>query len=175
MGFFVTVYEWFLGLEDKKDFDLLTDVIELDDEEIASSDITEQYRQFKAAVADSHYIALMRIGREIKSFDPASHTIGVHNVAVHTARLAKKAGLPVDVALVSASALSHDIGKFGCRGKDAKRIPFLHYYYTWQWLTDCGMPTIAHIAANHSTWDLEFENLQIESLKIGRASCRERV
>ena len=174
VGFFVTVYEWFLGLEDKKNFDLLTDIIELDDEEIASSDITEQYRQFKAAVADSHYIALMRIGREIKSFDPASHTIGVHNVAVHTARLAKKAGLPVDVALVSASALSHDIGKFGCRGKDAKRIPFLHYYYTWQWLTDCGMPTIAHIAANHSTWDLEFENLQIESLILIYSDFRVR-
>ena len=68
----------------------------------------------------------MRIGREIMPFDPASHTIGVHHIALATARQAAAAGLPVDVALVSASALSHDIGKFGCRGEDASRIPYLH-------------------------------------------------
>lgn len=88
--------------------------------------------------------------------------------------MAAKAGLPVDVALVSAAALSHDAGKFGCRGKDARRIPYLHYYYTWDWLTRGGMPAIAHIAANHSTWDLEFENLQLESLLLIYADFRVR-
>lgn len=35
-------------------------------------------------------------------FDPACHTIDVHNVALHTAKLAKEAGLPVDLPLVRA-------------------------------------------------------------------------
>ena len=90
------------------------------------------------------------------------------------ARQAAEAGLPVDVALVSAAALSHDIGKFGCRGEDASRIPYLHYYYTWQWLTGCGCHNIAHVAANHSTWDLEFENLPLESLLLIYADFRVR-
>ena len=107
-------------------------------------------------------------------FDAASHTIGVRNVAVRTALAAHEAGLPVDVPLVAAASLSHDIGKFACRGADAARIPYLHYYYTWQWLVDRGLETIAHIAANHSTWDLEFENLTIESLLLIYADFRVR-
>lgn len=90
---------------------------------------------------DDYFIELMRIGREIMPFDPASHTIGVHHVAVHMARQALQAGIPVDIALCSAAALSHDIGKFGCRGRDARRIPYLHYYFTWQWLEGHGVPT----------------------------------
>jgi hypothetical protein len=108
------------------------------------------------------------------AFDPAGHTFGVRHVAVHTARQAKRAGLPVDVALVACTALSHDIGKFGCRGEDMPRIPYLHYYYTWKWLEERNMPDIAHIAANHSTWDLEFENLPIESLILIYADFRVR-
>ena len=72
----------------------------------------------------------MRLGMEATPFDLASHTIGVHNIALHTAILAKKAGFPVDLPLVSAAALGHDIGKFGCRGEDLSRIAYLHYYYT---------------------------------------------
>ena len=90
------------------------------------------------------------------------------------ARQARKAGIPVDVALASAAALSHDIGKFGCRGANARRIPYLHYYFTWQWLENHGLPTIANIAANHSTWDLEFENLPGESLLLIYADFRVR-
>ena len=54
------------------------------------------------------------------------------------------------------------------------RIPYLHYYYTWKWLEERNMPDIAHIAANHSTWDLEFENLPIESLILIYADFRVR-
>ena len=62
----------------------------------------------------------------------------------------------------------------GCRGQDAQRIPYLHYYYTDRWLTEQGLPRIAHIAANHSTWDLEFENLSLESLILIYADFRVR-
>ena len=175
LEFFLTVFTWLLAREQGHcPFDPLTDLYMLTPEEEAESPIREEYAAFRAAVRDVRFVALLRIGREIMPFDPASHTIGVHNVAVHTARMAAKAGLPVDVALVSAAALSHDAGKFGCRGKDARRIPYLHYYYTWDWLTRGGMPAIAHIAANHSTWDLEFENLQLESLLLIYADFRVR-
>ena len=116
----------------------------------------------------------MRIGKEIMPFDPASHTIGVHNVALHTAIMAVKAGIPVDLPLVSGAALGHDVGKFGCRGEDAARIPYLHYYYTWQWFSQLGLEDIGYISANHSTWDLEFENLPIESLLLIYADFRVR-
>ena len=36
------------------------------------------------------------------------------------------------------------------------------------------MPTIAHIAVNHSTWDLELENLPLESLVLIYADFRVR-
>ena len=74
----------------------------------------------------------------------------------------------------AAASLSHDIGKFGCRGKDAPRTPYLHYYFTWQYLSEQDLPHIAHVAANHSTWDLEFENLPIESLLLIYADFRVR-
>ncbi len=154
--------------------DPLTDVPPLTADELAGSRIAAEYGRFSAAVRAAHFAALMRIGRETQPFDPASHTIGVHHVALSAARQAASAGLPVDVALVSASALSHDIGKFGCRGPDARRIPYLHYYFTWQWLSDQGCPSIAHVAANHSTWDLEFENLPLESLILIYADFRVR-
>ncbi len=75
---------------------------------------------------------------------------------------------------MSAASLSHDIGKFGCRGEDAPRTPYLHYYFTWQYLSEQDLPHIAHVAANHSTWDLEFENLPIESLLLIYADFRVR-
>ncbi len=155
-------------------FDPLTDLIALEPPECQGSRVQQEYRRFARAVAESHYLALMRIGREVQPFDPASHTIGVHNVAVHTAKLAAEAGFQVDLPLVSAAALGHDIGKFGCRGADAKRIPYLHYYYTWQWFSENQMPETGHVSANHSTWDLEFENLPVESLLLIYADFRVR-
>ncbi|MDO4568198.1 MAG: hypothetical protein Q4B99_04475 [Clostridia bacterium] len=175
VALYVSAYEALLdGEQERCAFDMLSDVRPVTEDELAHSDTADEYLRFRAEIERGHYIALLRIGRDIMRFDPASHTIGVHNVAVHMARLARLAGLPADVPLISAAALSHDIGKIGCRGKDAARIPFLHYYYTWQWLADASMPAIAHIAANHSTWDLEFENLQLESLILIYADFRVR-
>lgn len=145
-------------------FDMLTDLAAHGPED--GSRVADELPAFHAALHASHFVTMLRIGRELLPFDAASHTIGVHNIATLTAQCAKEAGLPVDVPLVSAAALCHDIGKFGCRGADAKRIPYLHYYYTWQWLSGHGMEHIAHISANHSTWDLEFENLPVESLLL---------
>ncbi len=155
-------------------FDPYLDLLPLPEDAISGSRVEAQYARFEQAVRESHLMAVMRLGMESTPFDPASHTIGVHNIALHTAILAKKAGFPVDLPLVSAAALGHDIGKFGCRGEDLSRIAYLHYYYTWQWFSRHDMEEIGYISANHSTWDLEFENLPIESLLLIYADFRVR-
>lgn len=157
-----------------REFDPLTDVLRFPEEALQQSRVTEEYDRFHRATVEAHVLPLMRISREVRPFDPASHTVGVHNVALHTAIMAARAGIPVDLPLVSAAAFGHDIGKFGCRGDDARRIPYLHYYYTWQWFSEYDMEEIGHVSANHSTWDLEFENLPVESLLLIYADFRVR-
>ena len=164
---------WALQHEDAP-FDPLTDLLPLPEGAISESRVAEEYGRFQALVEEKRLMALLRIGRECMPFDTASHIIGVHNVALHAAILARAAGLPVDLPLVSAASLSHDVGKFGCRGADLKRIAYLHYYFTWTWLEEAGLPEIGHVAANHSTWDLEFENLPMESLLLIYADFRVR-
>ena len=172
-----TVYlpalEWALAHETCS-FDPMTDLLAVPAESLPQSRIREEYGRFQALVARSHLMALLRIGRVCMPFDTASHVIGVHNVALHAGLLAQKAGLPVDLPLVSAASFAHDVGKFGCRGANARRIPYLHYYYTWAWLEEAGLEEIAQVAANHSTWDLEFENLPMESLLLIYADFRVR-
>ncbi|MEN6340486.1 MAG: HD domain-containing protein, partial [Clostridiaceae bacterium] len=174
LKFYLSVLSRLLDIERENAFDPLLDCLPVTEEEVGKSPIADQCALFSDTIKKSNYRELLRIGREIMPFDPAGHTFGVRHVALQTARQAARAGLPVDVALVGAASLAHDIGKFGCRGEDTQRIPYLHYYYTWKWLEDGGMPDIAHIAANHSTWDLEFENLPIESLILIYADFRVR-
>ena len=71
-------------------------------------------------------------------------------------------GEKIDLSLVSAAAAAHDIGKYGCR--PGENVPHLHYYYTGYWLENRDLAEISHIAANHSTWDLELDALPAESL-----------
>lgn len=174
-AFYLAVLRWFLNTEKGRcPYDPLTDIPALTEAELADSRVAAEFAACREAVRQSYFVELMRIGREIMPFDPASHTIGVHHLALHMGRQAKAVGFPVDIPMVSAAALCHDIGKFGCRGADAGRIPYLHYYYTDQWLRRQGLPSIAHISANHSTWDLEFENLTPESLLLIYADFRVR-
>ena len=156
-------------------FDPCLDLLPLPEDSIPGSRVEGQYRLFTDTVRQDHLMAVMRLGMEATPFDPASHTIGVHNVALHTAILAKRAGFPVDLPLVRAAALGHDIGKFGCRGEDlrAHRLSALLLYLA---VVQSGhrMEEIGYISANHSTWDLEFENLPIESLLLIYADFRVR-
>ena len=66
----------------------------------------------------------------------------------------------------------HDIGKYGCKKSEEKRVPYLHYYYTDLCFNRFDMPMTGHIAANHSTWDLELDNLSVESLLLIYADFR---
>ena len=114
----------------------------------------------------------MRINREITPFNTIGHIAGVHYVAVFIGNQLRGTDVPIDMALLSGAAAGHDLGKFGCSPAEAARTPYLHYYYTDELLKRKGMPMISHIASNHSTWDLELENLSVESLILIYADFR---
>lgn len=131
----------------------------------------EYYRLLKSNrknyVYEFHVLA-----SQLKPFNTLGHVAGVHYVAMHMARQLAAKQVPVDLALISAAAATHDIGKFGCKDDEITRLPHLHYYYTDEFLLRMGFPAIAHIASNHSTWDLELENLSCENLLLIYADFR---
>ena len=113
---------------------------------------------------------LMRLGLEATPYRTLEHIAGVHHVAMTAARGLRRAGIPLDLALVSGSAAGHDIGKFGCR--PGERVPYLHYYYTDLWFRRRRITDIGHVAANHSVWDLEPDYVSVESLLLIYADFR---
>ena len=145
-------------------FDPFLDLALLSAEEQADCDRWQDYARFVDHYRREYVYEMMRLGLEVTPYCTLEHIAGVHHLAVQTARGLKAAGVPIDLALVSASAAGHDIGKFGC--KPGERVPYLHYYYTDQWFKTRDIAGIGHIAANHSTWDLEIENLSAESLVL---------
>lgn len=153
-------------------FDPLLDFPLLSNSEVQTEGYTNEYIKMCRLARANHIYEFMRIGSETTPFNTLGHIAGVHYIAVYMARQLRAAGIPVDVALASGAAASHDIGKYGCRKSEERRVPYLHYYYTDYCMTANGMPEIAHIAANHSTWDLEFENLSVESLLLIYADFR---
>lgn len=144
----------------------------LTDEQIGSNSAGAEYRKFREYWDQYYLLEFMRIGKEITPYNTLGHICGVHFIALHVAKQLVQAGAPVDLALVSGAAAGHDLGKYGCKGAESRRIPYLHYYYTDQLMKRNGMPMIAHIASNHSTWDLELENLSVESLLLIYADFR---
>ncbi|HQA48606.1 MAG TPA: cytidyltransferase, partial [Bacillota bacterium] len=132
-----------------------------------NGEITEnpdEYRLFLKAFDGEYIYQMMKLNGELLGHDTLDHICGVHFLSLYIARQLKELGLPVDLGRVSGAAAGHDIGKYGCRGAQAKRVPYLHYYYTDQWFKKRGIVYIRNIAINHSTWDLELEHLPLESL-----------
>ena len=153
-------------------FDPTKDMIFLSDSEIEEKGYSEEYCRLHRMVKSRYVYEFMRIGIDITPFNTLGHISGVHYVAMFAARQLEKVGVPVDLGIVSGAAAGHDIGKYGCRKSEEMRIPYLHYYYTDLCYNRFDMPTIGHIAANHSTWDLELENLSVESLLLIYADFR---
>lgn len=145
-----------LSFDPRYDFAFCTE------EESRASFVADEYRQFLTRFRKEYIYEMMRIGQEATPFRTLEHIAGVHHVAMTVARAFAAGGGLVDLALMSGAAAGHDIGKFGC--KAGERVPYLHYHYTDQWFARRGMNAIGHIAANHSVWDLELENLSSESL-----------
>ncbi len=171
--FYLTVLQVLLDRERAVlSFDPMLDFQFLPEAEYASCDCAGEYRRFLAAWREEFVYELMRLGLEVTPFRTLSHISGVHYIALTAARGLSEAGVDVDLSLISAAAAAHDIGKFGCR--PGERVPYLHYYYTDQWLLARRMERISHIASNHSTWDLELESLSVESLLLIYADFRSK-
>ncbi len=142
----------------------------LEEDELALSAHQDSYRLFLRAYRREFVYEMMRLGLEATPWRTLEHIAGVHHVAVSAARDLKRAGVPIDLPLVSAAAAGHDIGKFGCR--PGERVPYLHYYYTDLWFRRRHMEDVGYVAANHSVWDLELDYLSAESLALIYADFR---
>lgn len=142
----------------------------LDEEEYKKFERAGEYDRFVKEFRSQYIYEMMRLNREATPFETLGHIAGVHYVAMTVARGLYYAGVPIDLSLASGAAAGHDIGKFGC--KPNERVPYLHYYYTAQWFDAHDMEGIGHIAANHSTWDLELDNISVESLVLIYADFR---
>ena len=151
-------------------FDPWLDFTFCTEEELADSGVAEEYRQFLHRWREEYVYELLRLGREVTPFRTLEHIAGVHHVSMTVARAFKSGGGLIDLGLMSGAAAGHDIGKFGC--KPGERVPYLHYFYTDQWFSWRGLTAIGRIAANHSVWDLEIENLSSESLVLVYADFR---
>lgn len=125
---------------------------------------TGEYKMFKKAFLDNWIYELMKMDMALTGHNTLEHILGVNYVSLYIARQIKMLNLPIDLGIVAGSSLGHDIGKYGVLDADAKRVPYLHYYYTEKWFERFNLKKIGHIATNHSTWDLELENLPLESL-----------
>lgn len=171
--FYLDILGELLGREKEQlAFDRCRDFEYLSEEEAEKSEIREEYCQYIEQFRRLEVYPFLRIARECTPFDTLGHVAGVHFTAMHIARQLACTHVPIDLALISAAAMIHDIGKFGCRDKEAGRVPYLHYYYTARFSKRFHFETIGHIAANHSTWDLELENLSVENLILIYADFR---
>lgn len=144
----------------------------LTEEEEKTSNCLEEYLKFKEIFMDKWIYELMKLDLVLTGHNTLEHVMGVNNISLYIGRQLKKLNLPVDLGIVVGAALGHDIGKYGVRDEDMDRVPYLHYYYTEEWFNRFGLYKIGHIATNHSTWDLELENLPIESLILIYADFR---
>ncbi len=153
-------------------YDKFSDFNFLNQDEINELENSEEYINFLNFFDKNYIYELMMLDEEVNGYNTLRHVAAVHYVAMHVARQMKKVGIPINLGLVSGAAAGHDIGKYGCKGLEKRRVPYLHYYYTDQWFTKYNMSSIGLIASNHSTWDLELENLPLESLILIYADFR---
>jgi len=123
-----------------------------------------EYKRFLKAFNDEYTYEMMKLSQEILEYNTLDHICGVNWIALFIGRQLYNLGLPIDLGRISGTAAGHDIGKYGCKNVEIERTPYLHYYYTDMWFKKHNIPYIGHIAVNHSVWDLELENLPLESL-----------
>lgn len=98
------------------------------EEEYSLCDQAKEYRWFLAAWREEFVYELMRMGLEVTPFRALNHIAGVHYIAMTAARGLAEAQVDVDLALISAAAAAHDVGKFGCPAWGAGALPPLLLY-----------------------------------------------
>ena len=158
-----------LAEERNLSFDMTMDFAFCTEAEAADS---PYYQRFLQVWRQDFVYELLRLGSELTPFSTLQHIAMVHHVAMTVGRALCRSGVTVDLGLTSAAAAGHDIGKFGCL--PGERVPYLHYYYTDEWLTRSGLPQVGQVAGNHSTWDLELANLSVESMLLIYADFRSK-
>lgn len=136
----------------------------LTDEEAQALEDPKEYLLFKKYFNQEFVYEMMKLNQEVIGYSTLDHICGVHFLALKVARQLKNAGLPIDLGRVAGAAAGHDIGKFGCKPDEMKRVAYYHYFYTGEWFEKRDIVYIRNVAINHSTWDLELEALPIESL-----------
>lgn len=136
----------------------------LKNEEIIALESPYEYIKFSKAFRKKHVYEMMKLNHELLGRSTIEHILGVHYLALKIARQLKEKGIAVDLGRVSGAAAGHDLGKFGCRPEEIKKIAYYHYYYTDVWFQSLDIHYIKNVAVYHSTWDLELESLSIESL-----------
>ncbi|MGB3368671.1 MAG: cytidyltransferase [Acidaminobacteraceae bacterium] len=123
-----------------------------------------EYIKFKKYFMSDYVYEMIKLSQDIMGFTTLDHICGVHHLALKIGRQLKSLDYPIDLGKVSGSAAGHDIGKYVCKINERKRVAYYHYHYTGEWFKERKIVYIRNIAINHSTWDLELENLQLEAL-----------
>ncbi len=136
----------------------------LTEDEVSELEDAKEFLAFRKYFINEYVYEMMKLNQEVIGYTTLDHICGVHHLAMRIARQLKYAGFPIDLGRVSGAAAGHDIGKFGCKPDEMKRVAYYHYFYTGEWFEKREIVYIRNVAINHSTWDLELEALPIESL-----------
>ena len=134
----------------------------LTEAELAPWPSAPEYRRLLDCLEAEGFLTALAMAQHWRGFSIQDHVLGVTGLALWIGRQLAKA-IPVDLPLLHGGAIGHDVGKFGCVGDEAKRIPRLHYYYTHQYYAARDLGGLGHIATNHSCWDLELIRLPVET------------
>lgn len=124
----------------------------------------DEYRRYLRFFKQYRVEEMMYLDDQLFQRNTLDHLLGVHYIAMQTARKLSDLGIPVDLGRVSGSASGHDIGKYGVIPSDIGRIAYYHYFYSDEWYRKKMLENIGNVAVNHSTWDLELNALSVESM-----------
>ncbi len=147
-------------------------LVSINSKEEGQLESSSEYQRFKLFFKQDYVYEMMKINQDLMKFTTLDHICGVHHIAMKVARQLKRAGVKIDLGRVSGAAAGHDVGKYGCRGDEKKRVAYYHYHYTGVWFEKRDITYIRHVAINHSTWDLELDNLPVEALVLIYADFR---
>ena len=152
--------------------DPLRSLVFLDAEQAQGYDASASYLRLLKVLKEDYLYAFMRLHRCVTGYETLGHISGVSYISVYLARQLLQTDVRVDPALAGGAAILHDIGKYGCRAEERSRVPYLHYYYTYEFAQRMHLGQIGSVASAHSVWDLELENLSVESLILIYADFR---
>ena len=123
-----------------------------------------------AEFRDQYIYEMMRLNREATPFETLGHIAGVHYVAMAVAQAFIRQACPSIWRWHPARRRDMTSENSAASQTSGSRT------FTITTRTSGSPPTtwkrIGHIAANHSTWDLELDNISVESLVLIYADFR---